>query len=53
MRLLCRNILQLAGIGAVLTGIWLVFPPAAIVLGGAALVLWAEGQETEDDRDDR
>lgn len=36
----------------VLAGVWLVFPPAAIVLGGIALVLWTEGQK-EDDGDNR
>lgn len=52
MRLLFRNGLQLAGALGVLTGVWLVFPPAAIMLAGGALVLWTEGQK-EDDGDDR
>lgn len=45
MRLLFRNWLQAAGIAAVLVGVWMVFPPAAVVLGGLALVLFAQGGE--------
>lgn len=31
-------ILELAGLAAVVVGLWMVFPPAALIVGGACLV---------------
>lgn len=38
-----EDVAQAAGLGAVVVGIWMVFPPAAVVAGGIGLVLWAQG----------
>lgn len=42
---------QLLGVAAIVSGVWLVFPPAALVLGGVGLVLWAEGRKGDGDGD--
>lgn len=37
---------EAAGFGLVVAGVWQVFEPAAFVLAGVALVLWAWGART-------
>lgn len=41
--LLFRNGLQLGGVACVVAGVWMVFPPAALVAAGAGLILWERG----------
>lgn len=36
-------LIELAGIMAITAGIWLIYPPAALIVGGAGAVLWAQG----------
>jgi hypothetical protein len=38
-----RNGLQLAGGASVIVGVWMVFPPAALVAAGLGLVLFERG----------
>jgi hypothetical protein len=38
---LLRDVLALAGVGLVLTGLWLVYRPLALVVAGGALLLLA------------
>lgn len=33
-----RDTLNLAGFAAVLTGLWWIYPPLSLIIGGAALV---------------
>lgn len=49
---LWRHGMQLTGVALVLVGIWQVYPPAAIITAGAALVAWVEGIARADDGDD-
>ena len=36
------NMVQLGGLGAVLQGLWMVWPPLTFIAGGAILILVAE-----------
>jgi len=36
------NLVQLGGLGAVLHGLWMVWPPLTFIAGGAILILVAE-----------
>lgn len=42
-------LVQLAGVLAVLVGLWLVFPAVALVAGGVGAILWAQGASHDDD----
>jgi len=37
------NAMQLAGSGSIAVGLWEVYPPAALIVAGVALVLIGEG----------
>lgn len=40
--------IELVGIASVVVGVWLVYEPAAFIIGGAGAVLWAIGAERDD-----
>jgi hypothetical protein len=42
------NLTQVAGIGVVLAGAWWIYEPVALLLGGSALVAWAQGRRRDD-----
>ena len=37
---------EAAGMGLMVAGVWQIFEPAAFLLAGAALVVWARGART-------
>lgn len=43
------NAMQILGGFAVMSGVWQWSPPSAIILGGAGLILLAEGNKPDDD----
>jgi len=36
-------VLEIIGIAGIMAGVWLVFPPGALIVGGVAAVLLAQG----------
>ena len=44
---------ELAGLAIMTAGVWMVFEPAAVILAGAGIILWAQGLPNDDNQDDR
>lgn len=42
------NLSQVAGIGVALAGVWCIYEPVALLLGGIGLAVWAQGRRNDD-----
>ena len=38
-----QTMFELAGLGTMTAGVWMVYEPAAVILAGAGIILWAQG----------
>lgn len=40
---IAEDVAQVAGLAAVGAGVWMIYEPAGVIVGGLGLVFWAQG----------